>query len=1004
MQEEAGGVGKNLTLDSAIKQWSEISKLDKNVQLQAILTIGSIEYSDSFDKILDRELEADFLERNPKFRATAGRSRTGERLATTKVDPKEKAKALAEFKKNATNIEKAKTEALNKIREELFPTAPVSGAVVPGATTPKDEGTKRDDSFLNDLAQRLKLIKEGAFNALTPLASLRKFLKDGGKDSINPGLDAQAGAIKQIETAAKTAGISIDKDFMEIIRGLDAEQFVLWSKTLFEIGKNGRITGLKDDFVTINEGFRKATIAEYIQDVKDASKEIENQVTAHQLLTKEGYNSLEIQKILQDATLTAKIAAQGGLKATKEEQAELNKEIEKTINLNYQLSRIKLNDNIEETNMQIEAFKKLTAAGVKQEVILEILKDKANVWAIGSSDATVNIKDKFGDLIEKTKQYSDMLELIRKQSLTFEQTTQEAIDANVNSLDLQARKLQNQFDIKTFKLKADIKLAEDAVEKVNDDIQKEQNKIDKINFELKYDSKIGQNLLDDIQENINDAQRKMEIDFDRPLQALSDRSAVLSNDLTLIDKATEAINEKYDAQEKALQTISELNQEIALQEQRRISLADALSQGDISAAAQLANEMRSDAADAANRRSSAFITEARKAEIEGLKSASGMTRAQIEAEQFRISQQSYALEQQRKTIQTEILALEDRVYEITELREVRLLEIRNIETIIDGLKSTQLAKAQEELDNLQKRFDAEQAILDAALSKIEEQKLAWESVQIELDEYKLALINSNNELRTMLDLINAIALAMSKLKMPQLTSSGYVPTEGPSPEAQQEADDAAKAAADAEAEAAEAADAATAAALAAADSVMSDVAAIDKVVSSIARTAIVKATNISSLNNAVALAQDTLSPEAISINMARAITNSESMTKAVGGTAAALSAARYTGQAMRYAAMGKSSGGMIKPKYFAVGGPARGTDIVPAMLTPGEFVMSKYAVNSYGVDKMKAINSGSYQGEKVYNYNLSVNVKSDANPEDIARVVMTQIRQVDSQRIRAQRG
>jgi hypothetical protein len=102
--------------------------------------------------------------------------------------------------------------------------------------------------------------------------------------------------------------------------------------------------------------------------------------------------------------------------------------------------------------------------------------------------------------------------------------------------------------------------------------------------------------------------------------------------------------------------------------------------------------------------------------------------------------------------------------------------------------------------------------------------------------------------------------------------------------------------------------------------------------------------------------------------------------------------------------MAMSSGGMVKPKYFAVGGSARGTDIIPAMLTPGEFVMSKYAVNSYGVDKMKAINSGSYEGEKVYNYNLNVNVKSDANPEDIARVVMTQIRQVDSQRIRTQRG
>jgi hypothetical protein len=99
-----------------------------------------------------------------------------------------------------------------------------------------------------------------------------------------------------------------------------------------------------------------------------------------------------------------------------------------------------------------------------------------------------------------------------------------------------------------------------------------------------------------------------------------------------------------------------------------------------------------------------------------------------------------------------------------------------------------------------------------------------------------------------------------------------------------------------------------------------------------------------------------------------------------------------------------SSGGMVIPKYFAAGGYSRGTDTVPAMLTPGEFVMSKYAVSNYGVDKMKAMNTGTYEGEKVYNYNLSVNVKSDANPDDIARVVMTQIKQIDSQRIRTQRA
>jgi hypothetical protein len=1002
MQEEAGGVGKNLTLDSAIKQWSEISKLDKNVQLQAILTIGSIEYSDSFDKILDRELEADFLEKNPKFRATAGRSRTGERLSTTKVDPKEKAKALAEFKKNATNIEKAKTEALNKIRDELFPKTPVSGAVVPGATTPKDAGPTRDDSFLNDLAQRLKLIKEGGFDALKPLESLRKFLKDGGKESINPGLDAQAGAIKQIEAAAKTAGISIDKDFMEIIRGLDAEQFMLWSKTLFEIGKNGRITALKDDFVTINEGFRKATIAGYIQDVKDASKEIENQVAAHKLLTQEGYNSIEIQKILQDATLTAKIAAQGGLKATKEEQIELNKEIKKTIDLNYQLSTIKLNENIAETKMQIEAFNKLTAAGVKQEVILEILKDKSNIWAIGTADATVNIKDKFGDLIGKTKQYYDMLELIRKQSLTFEQTTQEAIDANTNALDLQAKTLQNQFDVANFKLKADIVVAEDAVKKVNDDIQKEQDKIDKINFELKYDSKIGQNLLDDIQENINDAQRKMEIDFDRPLQALSDRSAVLSNDLTLIDKATEAINEKYDAQEKALQTISELNQDIAAQEQKRISLADALSQGDISAAAQLANEMRSTAADAANRRSGEFIAAARKAETEGLKSASGMTRVQIEAEQFRISQQSYALEQQRKTIQAQILSLEDQVYNITELREVKLLAIRDVETVIDGIKANQLFNAQQVLDRLQNEFDANQKILDAKLLAIDKEKLGWESIQIQLNAYTLKLEEINKgPLKTMKDIVDSITAALSQINNAKYSpTSAFIPAPAPAPApapvevATPAQVAAATAAANAAADAADAktkkAEEALAAQLAAQATADAEAAA--------ASEALKKA--LADANKAIADAAKSGDPASKAL-IAKQKAEEERL--AAIEKQKAQFAARAAGYASRGQQAAYASGGMVKPKYFAVGGRARGTDIIPAMLTPGEFVMSKYAVDSYGVEKMKAINNGSYEGEKVYNYNLNVNVRSDANPQDIARVVMTQIRQIDSQRIRTQR-
>jgi hypothetical protein len=110
-----------------------------------------------------------------------------------------------------------------------------------------------------------------------------------------------------------------------------------------------------------------------------------------------------------------------------------------------------------------------------------------------------------------------------------------------------------------------------------------------------------------------------------------------------------------------------------------------------------------------------------------------------------------------------------------------------------------------------------------------------------------------------------------------------------------------------------------------------------------------------------------------------------------------------------------SKGGLI-PKYFkrggfaggvgalkfAMGNFARGTDTVPAMLTPGEFIMSKYAVDSYGVDTMRKINNGDSVGGTVYNntYTLTVNAKTNANPNEIAQAVMSTIRQVDDRRIR----
>jgi TP901 family phage tail tape measure protein len=137
-----------------------------------------------------------------------------------------------------------------------------------------------------------------------------------------------------------------------------------------------------------------------------------------------------------------------------------------------------------------------------------------------------------------------------------------------------------------------------------------------------------------------------------------------------------------------------------------------------------------------------------------------------------------------------------------------------------------------------------------------------------------------------------------------------------------------------------------------------------------------------------------------------------------------------------------AGGGMVKPAFFAKGGFAKGTDTVPAMLTPGEFVVNRQATNE-NKPLLQSINNGSLsslmgsmsqpiysmpqrtyaqQGpsgisystsgksesptsvdNSVYNYNLSVSVEgSNLSANDVANQVMNKIKQVDAQRMRNQ--
>ena len=80
-----------------------------------------------------------------------------------------------------------------------------------------------------------------------------------------------------------------------------------------------------------------------------------------------------------------------------------------------------------------------------------------------------------------------------------------------------------------------------------------------------------------------------------------------------------------------------------------------------------------------------------------------------------------------------------------------------------------------------------------------------------------------------------------------------------------------------------------------------------------------------------------------------------------------------------------------------------GSDTIPAMLTPGEFVVRRPAVQGLGVKNLEKINRGENIGGSVYNYNLNVNVRSESDPNQIARSVMSSIRQIENKRIRDSR-
>jgi TP901 family phage tail tape measure protein len=396
--------------------------------------------------------------------------------------------------------------------------------------------------------------------------------------------------------------------------------------------------------------------------------------------------------------------------------------------------------------------------------------------------------------------------------------------------------------------------------------------------------------------------RKIEMNYDRPIQKLQDESTILNNNLEIIRKQEDGINKQYDAQIDALEKISSLNQELATQEKSRLTIADALTSGDISAAAFAIQEARAQAAASRIEQQQKSMEASRTAALTGL-TAGGMTKDQIEARTYQIGQQTFALEQQKKVLQDQITVIQDKNYAI--------------EQQIYTVKQNSLIPSQKIVDDtstILKNYNETTDKIVASVKYLGQSADAWEANRIKVEAANTQVEFTKKNLQAAKSAAEGIFAAWNKITSKVITiTTNYVTAGAP-------------------------------------------------------------ATN----------------------------------KKMYGGKINAM-----------------SMGGVV-PKYFASGGRI-GSDSVPTMLTPGEFVVNKAASKRFG-PLLESLNESKYpsmigagsagygapinnvsssvsdNSTAVYNYSLGFNVNgSNSNANDIAKAVMREIKNVDAQRIRGQR-
>ena len=856
-----------------------------------------------------------------------------------KGDPNVIAAANNEFKGNGLTPSGATAAYIAKGYVNPVPTRIPDPVDTGGKTGP-------DASALDDLVKRLRDVRNNTIKVTQGFNASSKALNKlfGGNKTLK--------IFSGIENDMRRLGAG--EDLIELVVGMDPKEYEKQKNKLFKFDK-GEIVGIKDTARSIGDALQSVKLGEFVSEQEKMVKQIASQTTALNRIKAAGVEGSVALEAVADATFAAAIANK---KLT-------DKDIKKIVNAWKESTKAKkeyialeaLQAEESELDANVDLLKRMTAVmgEFTQEQVDTIMQSERLKTAL------VNLASvKPGS--EGYKRFLDVLKkALNKEKVQLEidlvsiEGMQKVFDRGfsnaIEKADVAEKKLQLKFDMDTEGLQKTIDLAQDKIDAAQEDID--------------------------------------------------DKEAALR----AIEKQEEKINEKYDERIKALDEVEKANAAISQQQKGQLTLAEALTSGDIAAAAKAAQEMRAQqAADAVTK------------EKEALEKSK-------QNELNRVTQDGKT----RKQLEKEIRDLEDKIFD---------LEEKDIEPAQKAIRelSIPLREAVRELDKFRRYWEGLQNKIDDARTTsqkfLDEMKLAESVVDTLASRYRNEKSNIITSAGTLVpgganpggsapgETVNTTTLEgilkASGMDNPSGTNTGgttggstggttggstggatggsktnTVPNDAFANNAMLHREDLDRIAQDA------------------AKNLMlfNQNMNVREVTKNAGSTPGMHLDSLYKQQNA-AVVQNAMKPTAGMIAQEKAAAAGAAKLAAANKAQQETTLKKFGGNQIAASQFGnwpvkRAMGGII-PKRFALGGFAKGTDTVPAMLTPGEFIMSKYAVDSYGVDNMRKINNGDSIGGTVYNntYTLTVNAKTDANPNDIAQAVMSTIKRVDDRRIR----